>query len=96
MNMLGLYGLASGAERAHGHSLKVQQSRGVIVYLTQARHSSYPGRDCFTLLKKSVTLLFHYYNRRARDDVLFLQPEQEQQLTSSQQEQILTLCAGSP
>jgi hypothetical protein len=47
------------------------QTLGVIVYLAQARHSSY-GRDSLQLLRLSVRSLMQNYNFRNRDDMLFL------------------------
>ena len=44
---------------------------GAIVYLAQARHSSY-GRDSLKLLHASVESLFRHYNGKHHDDVLFL------------------------
>lgn len=66
------------------------RSMGVIVYLTQVRHSSY-GRDSLFLLRRSVRLLFAHYNRRARDDVLFLHTG----VPLLEQHRVTSLCAGS-
>ena len=66
------------------------RSLGVITYLAQDRHSSY-GRDSLSMLKQSVTSLFEYYNRRARDDVLFFHTG----LNESVQQSVLPLCAGA-
>ena len=49
----------------------VRPSLGVIVYLTQARHSSY-GRDSLKLLRDSLRSLVESYLAEHRDDVLFL------------------------
>ena len=48
------------------------RSLGVILYLTQAKHSSYKERDAQANLKMSVKLLYKNYNAEHRDDVLFL------------------------
>ena len=48
-----------------------KQSLGVIVYLAQARHSSY-GRDSLALLRRSLSSLMQNYNAVQRDDIMFL------------------------
>ena len=64
-------------------------SRGVIVYLTQANHSSYKHRDSQQQLHLSVRLLYQHYNAVQRDDVRFLH---EGDVTPEQQRSVLSLC----
>ena len=65
-------------------------TRGVITYLAQDRHSSY-GRDSLTMLKRSLTSLFEYYNAVAKDDVLLFHTGMSEAAQSS----VLPLCAGA-
>lgn len=67
------------------------QSSGVIVYLTQLRHSSY-GRNSLELLKQSVNLLYRHYNSAHQDDVLFFHTG-DFPLTA--QQEVLALCLNS-
>ena len=62
----------------------------MITYLAQDRHSSY-GRDSLTMLRRSVTLLFEHYNRKAKDDMLFFHTG----LNASVQASVLELCRES-
>ena len=73
-----------------GVATRVAKSRGVIVYLAQARHSSY-GRDSISLLRMSVASLFRYYNSRAGDDVIFFHTGLERM----EQHSVLRLCTGA-
>lgn len=65
--------------------------RGAIVYLTQARHSSYKGRDSQANLRLSVRLLYQNYNAKHRDDVLFFHSGD---VTPVQQQAVLSLCVA--
>ena len=65
------------------------RTRGVILYLTQAKHSSYRQRDSQRQLQLSVKLLYAHYNAVQRDDVLFLH---QGDVTLSQQQSVLSLC----
>ena len=64
---------------------------GAIVYLAQARHSSY-GRDSLKLLHASVESLFRHYNEKHRDDVLFLHFGD---VNHTAQQSVLNLCSGA-
>ena len=69
---------------------KPLKSGGVIVYLAQARHSSY-GRDSLKLLRGSVASLADNYLRltNPRDDVLFLHFGE---VPTSEQHSLVRLC----
>lgn len=64
------------------------QTAGVIVYLAQARHSSY-GRDSLKLLRGSVLSLVENYLAQHRDDVLFLHYGE---VPTAQQEELVGSC----
>ena len=66
--------------------------RPAIVYLTQAKHSSYAGRDSLGLLKQSVRLLFENYNSAYRHDLLFFHTGD---VSLTVQQEVLSLCMGS-
>lgn len=50
--------------------IRRKQTLGAIVYLTQARHSSY-DRDSLALLRRSVQLIGEHYNHAQQDDMVF-------------------------
>ena len=66
--------------------------RGVIVYLTQANHSSYKGRQSQQQLQLSVRLLYHNYNAVQRDDVIFFHTGD---VSHTQQQAVLSLCTSN-
>lgn len=80
------------ASAAQGTGIHDPLLRPAIVYLTQAKHSSYPGRDSLSLLKQSVQLLYQHYNAAQRHDVLFFHTGDVPQ---KMQDEVLALCIGS-
>ena len=61
------------------------------MYLTQANHSSYKGRNSQEQLRQSVRLLYSNYNDIQRDDVIFMHTGD---IAVPQQESLLRLCAN--
>ena len=64
---------------------------GVIVYLTQARHSSY-GRDSLKLLRRSVEALVENYLAEHNDDVIFLHYGE---VPRDRQDELIAVCGSS-
>lgn len=65
----------------------LSRTDGVIVYLTQKRHSSY-GTDSLAQLKQSVALLYKHYNAAHQDDVIFFHDAVDE----ASQQRVLALC----
>ena len=63
--------------------------RGVIIYLTQANHSSYKGRNSQLQLQQSIRLLYEHYNNAHRDDVVVFH---QGDVKPAQQQAVLSLC----
>lgn len=64
---------------------------GVIVYLAQARHSSY-GRDSLKLLRRSVDALVENYLAEHNDDVIFLHYGE---VPRDRQDELIAVCGSS-